>query len=82
MLFLSLSAFEQTRVIDSLKDLLNSSKQDTTRIQLNYSIAREIKVNDPVAANIYLQTGYLIARSVNDNFFIAKYFLKRGDLLY
>jgi len=82
MLLLCLSALAQTRVIDSLKNLLNKSKQDTTSIHLNYRIAAEIKVSDPAAANIYLQSGYSIARSVNDVYFIAKYFLKKGDLLY
>jgi signal transduction histidine kinase len=82
MLLFCLSASAQTRVIDSLKELLNHSKQDTTKIQLNYSIAAEMKVSDPAAADKFLQAGYSIARSDGSIFFMAKYFLKKGDLLY
>jgi two-component system NarL family sensor kinase len=81
LIFLS-SALAQTKTIDSLGRLLQNTRQDTSRIKLNYQLAEQYSGKDAAATSRYLETGYALAKVTGNKYYSAKYFLKAGDLLF
>jgi signal transduction histidine kinase len=81
LIFLSV-AQAQTKTIDSLSNLLQNTQQVTARITLNYQLAEQLSNNDAAAAGKYLEAGYALAKTTSDKYYSAKYYLKKGDLLY
>jgi two-component system, NarL family, sensor kinase len=81
-LVFSSSAFAQTKAIDSLRSLLQNVQQDTAKIKLNYQLAQQLSGNDVSMAVKYLEAGYALAKATSEKYYMAKYFLKKGDLLF
>jgi signal transduction histidine kinase len=81
LIFLS-SALAQTKTIDSLSNLLQNARQDTTRIKLNYQLAEQLSGKDSTAIFKYLKAGYVLAKTSGNKYYTAKYYLKYGDLLF
>ena len=75
-------ALAQTRIIDSLGNLLKIARQDTVRIKLSYQLAGQLSRTNATAAAKYLEAGYTLAKAANDKYYTAKYFLNKGDLLF
>ncbi len=81
LIFLSVAA-AQTKTIDSLLRLQKNTRQDTEKIMLNYKIAEQLSTNDARAASKYLDAGYMLAKTVGDKYYTARYYFKKGDLLF
>ena len=81
LIFLSVAA-AQTKTIDSLLRLQKNARQDTEKIMLNYKIAEQLSTNDARAASKYLDAGYMLAKTVGDKYYTARYYFKKGDLLF
>ena len=82
-MFFSYTILAQTATVDSLHNLLNQhTKQDTTRIKINYQLAKELSGHDSAAAINYLEAGHLLAKAINSKYYIAEYYQARADILY
>jgi signal transduction histidine kinase len=81
-LFFFTSSLAQTSLIDSLRTLLQSTEQDTSRIKLHYQLAEEVSVYDTTEACKHLEAGYILAKAGNNNYYKARYHLLKGQLLY
>lgn len=81
-LFLPVILFSQSGSIDSLLRLLKSPRDDTAQIRLNYSIAEQLRSYDIPAADKYLESGYALAKEINETYYIARYFKEKGILLF
>ena len=74
--------FSQHRIIDSLLLLLQNAGQDSTKIRLNYKLAEKLSDYDIKRSERYLEEGFKLAKAKNDNYYIAYYFLNKGELLF
>ncbi len=81
-ILLPIFVVSQTRTIDSLIGLLQNARHDTTRMNLNYAISSQLSVYDLDKSASYLEAGYAFAKSSNDRYRIAYYFLGKGHLLF
>ena len=82
LLILPFLLLSQNKTIDSLLLALQNARHDTAKINLNYKLAEQLNGYDAAAAHTYLATGYTLAKSGNDKFYIAKYYLTKGHLLF
>ena len=74
--------FSQDKTIDSLQGLLQNAQHDTTKISLNYQLSEQLAGYDLARADQYLEAGYKLAKSTNNTYYIAQYFLNKGKLLF
>lgn len=72
----------QPKVVDSLKQLLQNTTADSSRIILQYKIAGALAGYDMAASGKYLEAGHSLALAANDHRYTAYYFLLRGNLLF
>ena len=82
LLLLYSTVLAQTTTIDSLRSLLETAQQDTAKMKLNYQLAEELSGYNAGAASKYLEAGYNLANARNHKFYVAKYYLTKGHLLY
>ena len=74
--------FSQNKIIDSLLLLLQNTRQDSTKINLNYKLAEQLTGYDVKRSDKYLEEGYKLAKARNDSYYIAYYFLNKGESLF
>jgi len=76
------SGFSQTAYIDSLQRQLRNAKHDSTSMQLNFELSKLVDSYDINKAQQYLKDGYALAKKLNDRYYIAHYYMRRGALLF
>jgi two-component system, NarL family, sensor kinase len=74
--------FSQNKIIDSLLLLLKNAQQDTVKINLNYKLAEQLAGYDVARTEKHLAEGYRLAKTGNDAYNIANYFLHGGEILF
>ena len=76
------SASAQTIVLDSLLGLLQTSKNDSEKIYLNYRIGEHLTGYDGTKADKYFEAGFNLAKTKEDTYNIAYYFQHKGESLF
>ena len=81
-LLLPVLLFPQSKYIDSLLLVLQNARQDSVKMHLNYKLAEQLSAYDVTRAEQHLEEGYKLAKAGNNAYYIAWYFLNRGELLF
>ncbi len=81
-LLLPFLVFSQDKIIDSLLLLLQNAREDSTKINLNYKLAEQLTGYNLTKSEKHLEEGYKLAKERKDKYYIAYYFLARGELLF
>ena len=74
--------YSQDKIIDSLLLLLQNAQYDSTRINLNFMLSKQLTGYDIVRADHHLEAGYQLAKIKNDTYYTAYYFQNKGGLLF
>jgi signal transduction histidine kinase len=82
LLLLPFSLFPQNKYIDSLQMVLRNARQDTIKMKLSYKLAEQVAGYDVTKAEQYLEEGYKLAKAGNNAYYMASYFLNKGELLF
>lgn len=61
---------------------LQNARQDTVKMQLSFQLSGQIMSYDINRAQRLLDDGYALAKMLNDEYYIAYYYMKRGVLLF
>jgi len=81
-LLLPVLLFSQNKIIDSLLLVLKNTRQDTVKINLNYKLEEQLAGYDVKEAEKHLEEGYRLAKERNNTYYIAYYFLSKGEILF